>query len=355
MMEGIMTMNPPRMLTGFNATKTYVEFFGLQDDKLLISPEFPYLASFQNFEINPEVDPGYEDVILGMRDSRLLSPFYILSILERNCTDIPKYCSDNFLTWLTFLYRNRGLPPLVVQRSVKDILNGTESAYLTEMQRRSPRFGGDPTLRTSFNVLPYEGNLHDRVKIEVFSGNVNPDRARNMLRYNGTYEYITVERQFYHTDSDSSLTGVRTERINPWNEKVYLSSATDGSQFVPDMQNNDDLLFFSPYFKAIINVDFKTITTIYRMRGFVYQTPLTLYEQRDKQVINSITIGDKNPYHNYVYDDVFNASSVFGVSYFVTEPVFSRTEGQTDKIESTILNSNGNVLNGELYYNDNII
>jgi len=292
---------------------------------------------------------------MGMRDSVLFNPFYILSILNDQCGSIPEYCTDNFKTWLTFLYRNRGLPPLIVPMQVQDILNGTESEYLTNIQQKSTRTGGDPTIRTRFNVLPYDGRFNSTVEWEVFSGNRDPDRGRNVLGYNSTTEYITVDKQFYHQDSNNFRTGVQNYKKNPWNLPVYTSSGTEGSQFVPDMNNGDDLLFYNNYIGAMVNIDYKGVDSIFGLRGLVFQTPLALYENYRTQKTGRITKTGENPYHNYVYDDVFNTSAVFGLSYFVTEPMFSRTEGATDRLESEIFDDQSNPITGSLYYNDMII
>lgn len=71
--------------------------------------------------------------------------------------------------------------------------------------------------------------------------------------------------------------------------------------------------------------------------------------------VNGITINNKNPYHNYFFNDVFNTSSVFGLSYFATEPMFSRTEGVTDSVESVIMNEAGNEITRQTFWNDMII
>lgn len=239
--------------------------------------------------------------------------------------------------------------------TVNDILNGTDSEYLKSIQKRSTKADGDPTIRTAFKALPYEGRYNNTIEWEVFSGDKNPDHGRNIFRYNGTEQYITTKKYFYHVDSDPSRTGVQTYRKNPWNVEVYTAGGTEGTQFMPDMNNQDDLNFYSIYFGGMVNVDYKGVDSIYGLKGYIFQTPLTLYERRDKQKVRGVTLENKNPYHNYVYDDVFNVSSVFGMSYFVTEPMFSRTEGTTDKLESDLISDRGFAITGDTYYNDNII
>lgn len=268
---------------------------------------------------------------------------------------MPRYCTENFHIWLTFLYRNRGLPPLVKKMRIQDILNGTDSDYLLNIQRTSTKYGGDPTVRTSFSSLPYNGAPNSLLIWEVFSGDRNPDRARNILRYNQTEEFITTERQFYHVDRVPSKTGVKTYRKNPWRQKVFTASGTEGSQFMPDMSDQDDLLFYASFFGAMVRVERKAITGIYGIRSFVFETPINLYEHESKQRIIGQTVNNLNPYHNFVYDDVFNTSAVFGMSYFVTEAMFSRTEGLTDRLDSTIVDARGDDITENLYYNDNIL
>jgi hypothetical protein len=60
---------------------TYVEFFGLQKDISVISPEFNYLGQFQDFKLDDFQDVDYNQLILGMRENKLYNPFYILKIL----------------------------------------------------------------------------------------------------------------------------------------------------------------------------------------------------------------------------------------------------------------------------------
>mmetsp|Transcript_23872 Transcript_23872/g.21212 ORF Transcript_23872/g.21212 Transcript_23872/m.21212 type:complete len:291 (+) Transcript_23872:3-875(+) len=290
-----------------------------------------------------------------MRDSRLFNPFFILSILNDRCTDVPRFCTGHFKTWLTHLYRNRGLPPLFKEMTVKEILNGTESETMIYYQRKSPRFGGDPTVRTSFNILPHDGRPKSQLTWDIFTGDINNDRARNILNYNQTEEFVTVNRPYYHVDRVSSRTGVQSHIFNPWNYKIFTSSATEGSQFVPDMNNNDDLVYYTDYFKTVIKVDFQSVIGIYGLKGFVFETPINMYERRENQVINGITLNGENPYHNYHFSDMFNTSSVFGVSYFVTEPMFSRLEGRADRFESTILNTQEVDITEETFWNDMII
>ena len=278
MMNGIITKNPPPILQSFQSQDNYIDFFGLEDPTL-ITPEFNYLLKFHELALDPAVDVRYEDIISGMRDSRLFNPFYILGILNDRCGDMPKYCTQNFKIWLAFLYRNRALPPLVKEMTIKDIFNGTESEYLTHIQRKSPKLGGDPTVRTSFNILPYEGKFKNKLKFELFSGDRNEDRAKNILIFDGQYEYITTERSFYHVDSVPSKTGVQNRRINPWTYKIFTAAATDGSQFMPDMTNRDDLVFYTDYFKAIIRIDFQSVMNIYGLKGFIFETPISLYEK----------------------------------------------------------------------------
>jgi hypothetical protein len=239
--------------------------------------------------------------------------------------------------------------------TANDILNGTDSAYLKSIQTRSTKLDGDPTIKTFFKVLPYDGRYNNTIEWEVFSGNVNPDKGRNILRYNGTEEYITTEKYFYHVDSDPSRTGIQTYRKNPWNVEIYTAGGTEGTQFMPNMNGDDDLNFYSFFIGGMINVDYKGVDSIYGLKGYVFQTPISLYEQRDKQKISGVTLENKNPYHNYVYDHMFNVSSVFGMPYFATEAMFSRIEGKTDKLESDLISDKGISITGDTYYNDHII
>lgn len=83
MVHGTITKSPPYILQRTHTpASTFVEFFGLTNDTTLISPEMNYLGQFQGFEMNPEVDVQYEHMILGMRDSRLFNPFYLLAVLN---------------------------------------------------------------------------------------------------------------------------------------------------------------------------------------------------------------------------------------------------------------------------------
>ncbi len=356
MMSGTITLNPPAILAGeFPPADNFISFFGLDNPKL-ISPEFNFLGRFQDFTLDPDEDVTYREILMGMRDSRLFNPFYILGILNDECTDIDRFCTENFRIWLTFLYRNRGLPPLVRPLTVREILNGTESDFLTDIQRGNPMNVGDPNVRTSFNILPHEGKAESTINMKLFSGDVNYDRARNLLNFDDNGEFITTERTFYHNDRNPDYTGVQKYRVNPWLHEVFTAAGTDGFQFNPDMTNRDDLVFYTDYFKAIINVDFQSVMNIYGLKGFIFETPTSLYEKNREGQIKGITVTGENPYHNFHFNDVFNTSAVFGVSYFVTEPMFSRIEGANARdIQSEILNRNGESIKGTTFWNDMII
>lgn len=356
MMSGTITLNPPPILDDFTPADNFISFFGI-DNPNLISPEFNFLGRFQGFQLDQNVDVTYREILQGMRDSRLFNPFYLLSILNGECNQIQRFCTENFKIWLTFLYRNRGLPPLVRPMTVKEILNGTESPFLEGVQKQDPRFGGDPTVRTKFNVLPHDGVPEDTLEMQMFSGSQEPDRARNVLRFDQNEQYITTEKTFYHENRNSALTEVRTERVNPWLHEVYTAAGTDGFQFNPDMTNRDDLVFYVDYFKAMISIDFQTVMNIYGLKGFIFETPTKLYEKRtEDNGISGITIGDHNPYHNFHFNDVFNVSAVYGVSYFVSEPMFSRASGNNEReIQSEIINQNEESITGSTHWNDQII
>ena len=253
------------------------------------------------------------------------------------------------------MYRNYGFPSLFKNVTATEFFYGTDSEVLTEIQQRNPKYGGDPTIRTQYNLLPYRGARNSTLSWRVFSGQNNPDKSRNILEYNKTLEYITVEKQFYHTDSDPSLSGIRNYTKNPWNHEVYTAYSTEGSQYIPNLHDNDDLMHFSPQIGAIKRVDYDGVTDIYGVKGYVYKTPISLYKRRDKQKIKLQTKGNMNPYHNYKYDNMFNISSVYGISYFATEPMYSIDSGEDVRYESTIINKNLEIMNDNTAYNDRII
>jgi len=244
----------------------------------------------------------------------------------------------------------------VRQLTAKEILNGTESEYLLSVQKENPQYGGDPTVRTDFNTLPHNGVPEKTLKMELFSGKINPDKARNLLKFNSDQEYITAERTFYHVDRDSSRTGVKESKINPWTQEVFFAAGTDGFQFNPDMTNRDDLIFYEDYFKAMLKVDFQTVVSTFGLKAFAFETPTSIYQRITEGRIEGITLDNSNPYHNFYFNDMFNASSVFRSSYFVTEPMFSRLEGgNVQRIQSEITNSNGEIITGKTTWNDRIL
>jgi len=354
-MSGIITLNPPPILRGMTAADNFVTFFGLEDTQL-ISPEFNFLGKFQDFELDPEVDVTYRHVIQGMRDSRLFNPFFILKILNDQCSEVERFCTENFRIWLTFLYRNRGLPPLIRRLTVKEILNGTYSPHLLDIQRKNPQYGGDPTIRTDFNVLPHNGVPETTLRMNVFSGDVNPDRARNLLKFDSEKEYITAERTFYHVDRNPLRTGIQEFEVNPWTQEVWFAGGTDGFQFNPDMTRRDDLIFYADYFKAMIKVDFQSVINAFGLKAFIFETPISIYQRITEGEIGGITLDGQNPYHNFHFYDMFNASAVFRSSYFVTEPMFSRLGGaNVRELSSEIIDRNGDSITGQAHWNDRIL
>lgn len=253
------------------------------------------------------------------------------------------------------MYRNFGLPPLYKEMTPREMFNGTSSSLLTEIQQQNPKIGGDPTIRTEYIVLPYDGRYNSIMNWEVFTGQNNPDKARNILRWNYTEEYITVEKTFYHVDRNTGKGEVQKYRKNPWRHEVYTAFGTEGSQFVPNLDDNDDLMFFSPFINAMVRVDYAGVDSIYNLKGYVYRTPVSIYRKENKQKIRLQTRGNLNPYHNYKYSNMFNMSAPYGMSYFATEPMYSVDSGEDIQYESTIIDDTGYVMTDDTSFNDHII
>ncbi len=63
----------------------------------------------------------YELFISGMRSQKFFNGFYVLAMINGR-SDEPLYHSPEYLNYFTFLSRNILLPPLIVNRTIEDIL-----------------------------------------------------------------------------------------------------------------------------------------------------------------------------------------------------------------------------------------
>lgn len=71
----------PLIKNQYTRSDTYLRYFNITNGTET-TPEYVYLGKFQGFSKNKTNEVNYISLAKGMRDSKLLNPFYILSILN---------------------------------------------------------------------------------------------------------------------------------------------------------------------------------------------------------------------------------------------------------------------------------
>ena len=153
------------------------------------------------------------------------------------------------------------------------------------------------------------------VESTILAGELDEDLVRRVYSYGNNLTYANVDKTFYHYDYKGRNTGVQTINYQPWQKELGLSFGSDTIQYEPNIGQKTDIAYYSAWFRAHVDMDYKDIVDIYGIKTYDFMAKGRFYEKSNN--------GD-NVYRNYLYDDSFNATEIFGASVFITSPYFSQ-------------------------------
>lgn len=306
---------PPLFKNDYTEHFSWVEAFKLNEDN--------YLKSEIQFFVN--IQPDFEKHAITLRDTfrefksnRLFEPLYLMSFLRNNTgTDNP-FDDDVFVSYLGIIYKNRKFPPLVKKYFIQDLLEESESKFLVDLQRRPLSQNGNPLVKTTYRTLPYPKMKGNKLSWQLLSGHMVEDFVRRVFTYNSTHLYATATKTFWHEDKYPKNSRLETSVYQPWRGKVHLSFGSDSIQYEPNIGQKTDIAYFSPMFRAHLDLDYNDIVSVFGIKTYDYRVHGHFFELSDPNDPNP-----KNLYHNYLYPDSFNGTEVFGASLFVTTPLYS--------------------------------
>lgn len=244
---------------------SWIASFGL-DENTHFKGEIEYFIQQQPIFKNHSIT--IEDCYSDFKPGKVYEPLYLMSLVRSNSTVKSGFSSDAFISYLGVVYKNRHFPLLIKNYLIKDLLFETDSTYLTDLQRRPLIKGGNPTLKTTFRGLPYRQPTGDTIKWQLLSGEMDESLVRKVYAYNSTSPFATATRYFYHTDHYPERNEVRKETYPLWQDKVYLSYGGDSTQYVPNIGDKSDIAYYSPTYKAHIELDYDNIETLYETKTY---------------------------------------------------------------------------------------
>jgi len=308
------TLFPPRLLEdNFNHHESWIDSFGIDSTK--------YLKAEINFFISIQPDFDYHNITVkncfnDFKAHRLYEPLYLMTFLKGDRSESP-FDDDQYISYLGVIYKNRFFPELIKEIAIYDLLVQSESEYLIQLQRRKLRDDGNPLVRTTHRLIPYPELTDNHVSWTLLSGKIDEDNTRRVYQYNSTDTYVLTNLTFWHSETNSR--GDRQEEITiqPWRNEVYLAFGSDQIQYEPNIGQKTDIAYYSPIFKAHVDLEYSKISSVFDTKTYKYTHEGRFYQ------LSKEGQEEKNRYHNYVFEDAFNSSVITGQSMFVTAPLYS--------------------------------
>jgi len=149
------------------------------------------------------------------------------------------------------------------------------------------------------------------------TGNENTKNWNKIYTFDSPYPWITTEKTLFNGTNNIPYLS------NPWDSQLYTCTATDGEQFYPKLHTNDSLNIYNDFLKAVVQMDFNTI------RGKESFYDLEVFQYKPSKGPNGI-LSMNATYNNFVFDWIFNASSVYQSSIFVSNPLFEGVDQTAD-------------------------
>lgn len=227
------------------------------------------------------------------------------------------FANDEFVSYLGVIYKNRFFPQLIKEMTVEDLLYPSQSDTLISIQKAPLKNDGNPLVRTDYQALSYPQLKNNIVEWSLLSGIKDEDNTRRVFKYNNTVTYATANFTFFHKDNSPKGDYVEQIEVQPWRRKVDLAFGSDSVQYEPNIGQKTDIAYYSPVFKAQLDLDYDQVTSVFDTKTYRYK-PRGYFYELSKPGQESV-----NKYHNYIFPNAFNSSAITAQSMFVTTPLYS--------------------------------
>lgn len=341
---------PPFFQDSFPEHYSWVDSFEIRH-RVNLSAEIQFFISIQPDFVAHNIT--ISDTFQEFKNTRLYEPLYLQWYIQQLTETTTPFDDDEFVSYLGVIYKNRNFPALIKKTFVTDLINRHDSQYLVDFQRRPLRDNGNPLVQTTIGALNYPREKDNKIFWQLLSGERVEDLTRRVFAYNNTNTYVLTNKTFWFEAPDPRNSAVQKIEYEPWNFRVNLSFGSDSIQYEPNIGQKEDIAYYSPDFKAMVDLDYKDIDTVFDTKTYRYGVHGRFYEQTSRNNDNPTV-----PYHNYEYYDSFNASEILGSSTFITSPLYSqfRSSMQSnacqllrDNKDVTFANTNDTRINIEFY------
>jgi hypothetical protein len=306
---------PPFFQNSFPEHYSWVDSFGIFN-RVNLSAEIQYFINIQpNFEAH---NITLSDTFREFKTTRLYEPLYLQWFIQKKTESNTPFDDDEFVSYLGIIYKNRNFPALIKKTLISDLINIADSDYLLNFQKLPLIENGNPLVQTTIGALNYPREKNNTIFWQLLSGENVEDLTRRVFAYNDTNTYVLTNKTFWFEALSPSNSVVQQIEFEPWRFRVNISSGSDSIQYEPNIGQKEDIAYYTPDFKAIVDLDYKNIDTIFDTKTYRYDVNGRFYEQSDRD--------DPDPkvaYHNYHYYDSFNSTAVLGSSIFITTPLYS--------------------------------